>query len=367
MKISLKASLLTAATCVLVGFATGEGYQWFNAGRFIESTDNAYVQADSVALRAEISGRILQIDVKENQQVKKGDLLLKIDPSDYQAQVSQAQSQLAVSRAALLDVQAQIELQHRKVDEAKANIEATKAELHHAELELKRAQALANQAYGSRQLLQTSEANAEVAEARLTQAVAVLAAEQEMLNVYQAKRESADAAILAAQAGLDLAHNQLEKTVLLAPSDGVVGNLGARVGGVAQPSATLLYLVPLPQVYVVANFKETQIGHMSIGQPVQLSVDALPEIQFEGVVESLAPATGTEFSLLPQDNATGNFNKIVQRVPVRIRVTGPQQNLALLRPGLSVVSAVDTKQFEQQLSYREPDPAPTGNRNIVER
>ena len=334
-----------------LGTAGVYGLRWYQHGRYIETTDNAYVKADSVALRPEIAGRIKQVAVVENQRVKQGDLLIQLDPADYEAQLAQAGAESAVAQAALVDVQEQVNLQHKKLDESRASIEAAKAELQRTRLELQRAQTLVKQSFGSQQRLENAEADAEVAKARLAQANAVLAAEQQMLAVFQAKQESAIAQIAAAQAHVAYARHQLKKTTILAPADGIIGNLGAHSGGYAQPAQTLLQLVPLPQVYVVANFKETQIGHMSIGQPVSLKVDAMPDVQYDGVVESLSPATGTEFSLLPQDNATGNFNKIVQRVPVRIRVTGPAENLPLLRPGLSVIPAVNTEHFQQQVSY----------------
>lgn len=350
-KAPTKKILLGLVALAAVGLVGSKALHWYSTGRYIESTDNAYIQADSIPLRTEINGLIKTVAVKENQRVKKGDLLIQIDPTDYIAGVAEAEAQLLVARSALLDMQQQIKLQDKKLDETKASIEAAKAELHRAEIERDRARKLAKQSYGSQQLLQNAEADAEVAKAHLEQMRASLASETQMVSVYEAKRDSAEASITAAQAGLDLARNQLAKTRLVAGSDGVIGKLGAREGTSVLPNMTLLYLVPLPQVYVIANFKETQIGHMSIDQPVELTVDALPDVTFTGVVESISPATGTEFSLLPQDNATGNFNKIVQRVPVRIRVTGPAENLPQLRPGLSVVPAVDTQHFEQQVSY----------------
>lgn len=358
MNASAKKALLVLVAVSALGFATHKGLHWYQVGRYVETTDNAYIQADYVPLRAEITGRIKQVAVKENQRVKKGDLLIQIDPTDYLAGIAEAEAQLLVARSALLDTEQQIQLQHRKLDEAKATVEATQAELHRAEVELKRAQTLAKQSYGSQQLLQNTEADALVAKARLAQVKAGLAAEQQRVAVFETQRESAKAKIQAAEAGLDLARNQLEKTSLVAVSDGVIGKLGAREGTSALPNMTLLYLVPLPQVYVTANYKETQISHMSIDQPVEIQVDALPGITFTGQVESIAPATGSEFSLLPQDNATGNFNKIVQRVPVRIRVTGPAAELARLRPGLSATPSVDTREFEQQVSYLEATNVP---------
>ncbi|WP_416306377.1 HlyD family secretion protein [Neptunicella sp. SCSIO 80796] len=351
MKSVIKKAVIGIIVVILLFFAARAGLEWYQHGRFTEETDNAYIKADTVAIRPEISGRIETVAVQENQRVQKGQLLVQIDAGDYHAKVMQANAQLAVSRAALDDADAQFLLQDKKLDEASANIDAARAELHRSELELKRFKVLESQSFDSKQQLQNAEAAVDVAKAKVAQAEAAKAAATQMLKVLEAKRSSADAQIAVVQSELEYAQNQLAKTSIVAPSDGIIGNLGARVGSSAQPTMTLLYLVPLPNIYVIANYKETQIAHMTIGQSVSLSVDAQPDISFTGVVESLAPSTGTEFSLLPADNATGNFNKIVQRVPVRIRVTGPSNALPLLRPGLSVVPSVDTQSFSQQVSY----------------
>jgi membrane fusion protein (multidrug efflux system) len=351
MTFPVKRVVLGLVALALLFFAARAAMEWYEHGRFTEETDNAYIKADTVAIRPEISGRIQFVAVQENQRVKKGQLLIQIDAGDYQAKVMQAKAQLAVSQAALADADAQFLLQDKKLDEASANIDAARAELHRSELELKRFKVLESQSYDSKQQLQNAEAAVAVAKAKVAQAMAAKAAATQMLTVLEAKRSSAEAQISVVQSEQSYAQNQLTKTAILAPSDGIIGNLGARVGSAALPSMTLLYLVPLSNIYVIANYKETQITHMTIGQAVTLDVDSQPDIQFTGVVESLAPSTGTEFSLLPADNATGNFNKIVQRVPVRIRITGPKNGLPLLRPGLSVVPSVNTQDFSRQVSY----------------
>lgn len=351
MKLTIKTTVITLLVLTVLTLIGRFCLNWYHHGRFIEETDNAYIKADTVAIRPEISGRIELVAVQENQRVKKDQLLIQIDAGDYQAKVMQAKAQQAVSQAALADADAQYLLQDKKLDEASANTDAAQAELHRSQLELKRFKVLESQAYDSKQQLQNAEAAQDVAKAKVAQASAAKAAATQMLKVLEAKIKSAEALISVAQAEVNYAKNQLAKTSIVAPSDGIIGNLGARTGSAAQPAMTLLYLVPLPNIYVIANYKETQIAHMTIGQAVSLTIDAQPDIQFTGVIESLAPSTGTEFSLLPADNATGNFNKIVQRVPVRIRVTGPSEALSLLRPGLSVVPAVDTQDFSEQISY----------------
>ena len=351
MNLPIKKIVLLIIVVALLFVGGRKGLEWYEHGRFVEETDNAYIKADSVAIRPEISGRIAMLAVQENQRVAKGQLLVQIDASDYQSKVLQAKAQLAASQASLTDAQAQLLLQDKTLEEASANIDAAKAELHRAELELKRFKVLEKQSFDSKQQLQNAEATVEVAKAKVAQATAAKGAATQMLEVLQAKINIVEAQIEVANSEVTYAVNQLDKTAILAPSDGIIGNLGARVGSAAQPTMTLFYLVPLPNIYVVANYKETQISHMSIGQSVSLKVDSQPDIKFTGVIESIAPATGTEFSLLPNDNATGNFNKIVQRVPVRIRVTGPVEALNTLRPGLSVIPAVDTHNFSEQVSY----------------
>ncbi|MBC3766037.1 HlyD family secretion protein [Neptunicella marina] len=351
MKLPVKKIVLATVAVALIGLAAKKGMHWYQDGRFFEETDNAYVKADTIAIRPELSGRLSQIAVVENQRVTKGQLLAEIAPADYIAKVAEAKAQITVGEAALADAAAQLALQNKKLEEADANIDATEAELRRSKLELQRFKVLEKQSFDSKQQLQNAEAAVDVAKARVAQAKATSAAAREMINVLKVQQQKAKAQLEVMQTQLAFAQNQLDKTRIIAPVDGVVGSVTARVGSAAQPNLTMLQLVPLPDVYIVANYKETQFAHMTIGQPVKIEVDAAPDIAFTGVIESLSPASGTEFSLLPVDNATGNFNKIVQRVPVRIRVTGPKKALPLLRPGLSVVPSVDTRDFNQQVSY----------------
>ncbi|GAC33906.1 HlyD family secretion protein [Paraglaciecola polaris] len=360
----LKKGFFLIVLVVLVGWGITKGIEWFEHGRFIEETDNAYIKSDSISIRAEITGRIETLAVQENQHVHKGQLLVRINASDYLAKLAQAEAERAVAQAALVNAEQQINLQHKKIDEAIANIDAAKAQVKRGQLNLERFQILDKQSFDSKQQLQNTEADVAVAKAELAQTQAAFAASQQMFAVLEAQKQSAEANINAAESQIAYAQSQLAKTDILAPSDGIVGNLGARSGGLVQPTMTLLYLVPLPEVYVVANYKETQIGHMTIGQPVKLTVDAQDDVEFTGVVASISPATGSEFSLLPKDNATGNFNKIVQRVPVRIQVTGPSEYMHLLRPGLSVVPYVDTQGFNQQSAYLANDRVLTSQRDM---
>lgn len=324
---------------------------WWMTGRFIEETDNAYVHTDNVAVRSELSARIAEVGVTDNQPVRQGDLLVRLDDSDYRAQVAQSEAQQAVAAADITQAKRQVALQEAAIDEAKAQIDAAEADVRQARQHLQRSQSLESRQYASQQQREDDEATLRIAESTLAARRAALVSARRQLDVAQASVESAEASFEAARADLDYARNQLAKTRLIAPRNGVIGNLSAEVGDLAQPSLTLMQLVPVESAYVIANFKETQTARMRVGQPVELHVDAYPDVTFEGVVDSLAPSTGTEFSLLPNDNATGNFNKIVQRVPVKIRVTAPQDALGRLRAGLSVVPEVDTREMNTETFY----------------
>ncbi|MBZ5876052.1 HlyD family secretion protein [Chromohalobacter israelensis] len=345
----IKKRLYTAlALVVLVVLALVWGVHWWQTGRFFEETDNAYVHADSVAVRAEVTGRVAEVAVADNQRVAAGDILVKLDPSDAKSQLAQAQASLAVAQANAVSAARQVEQQQAAIEEAQARVTSAQADVEQARLHLERSQRLAEKNYASQQEYQDDQAALQVAEATLAARRATLASSRKQLDVLNAERDSAEANIEAARADLDNARHQLDKTRLRAPVAGVIGNKTVEVGTLAQPSLTLMHLVPIRSAYVVANYKETQTARMRPGQSVSLHVDAYPDIAFEGVVDSLAPATGSRFSLLPNDNATGNFNKIVQRVPVRIRVTGPEEALGRLRDGLSVVPTVDTRDLDPE-------------------
>ncbi|MBZ5486599.1 HlyD family secretion protein [Halomonas aquamarina] len=319
---------------------------WWQVGRFIEETDNAYVRTDSVAIRAELSARVVEVMVDDNQAVKRGEPLLRLDEASYRDQVAQAEAQQAVAAAFIAQAHRQVELQQAAIDQAATQVDAAQAEVSQARAHLERSSSLAANNYGSRQQREDDQSALRVAEANLASRRAAVISAQRQLAVAQSDVARAEANQDAARADLDYARHQLDKTLISAPRDGVVGNLRVEPGTLAQPSLTLLQLVPLESAFVIANFKETQLERIRLGQPVAVHLDAYPNITFDGIVESLSPATGTEFSLLPQDNATGNFNKIVQRVPVKIRVTGPIESLGLLRAGLSVIPEIDTRELE---------------------
>ncbi|WP_261397656.1 HlyD family secretion protein [Halomonas sp. DP8Y7-3] len=322
------------------------GKSWWSTGRYLEETDNAYVHADAVSLRAELSALIRELPVMDNQQVRAGDVLVKLDDTDVKQQLAQALADQQVARSQQVQASRQIERQRAAIEEAQAQVVSAEAQHAQALRHLERSRSLASRQYASEQQQQDDEASVNVAAATLAARRAALTSAQRQLDVALADEQAAQARVVSAQAAVEVARHQLSKATLRAPRDGVVGAITAEVGDLAQPSLTLMHLVPVESAYVVANFKETQTERMRIGQPVRLAVDAYPQVHFEGVVDSLAPATGSQFSLLPQDNATGNFNKIVQRVPVKIRLTGPEQALGVLRAGLSVVPEVDTRSLD---------------------
>ncbi|WP_136247403.1 HlyD family secretion protein [Halomonas borealis] len=328
------------ALVALIWWALG----WWQVGRFIEETDNAYVRTDSVAVRAELSARVSEVLVDDNQHVEKGQLLARLDGESYRDRVQQAEAQQAVAVASLAQAHRRVALQRASIDQARAQGDAAQADVDQARQHLERSSSLAANQYGSRQRLEDDQAALRVAEARLAESRAARVSATRQLAVAESEIGQAEAQRDAAAADLAYARHQLDKTRLEAPRDGVVGNLTVEAGTLAQPSLTLLQLVPLDSAYVIANFKETQLERMRVGQPVELHLDAYPDVTYHGEVDSLAPATGTEFSLLPQDNATGNFNKIVQRIPVKIRVSGPSEAMGRLRAGLSAVPEVDTRE-----------------------
>ena len=339
-------SLLIAGMFMLVS--------WLQSGRFHQSTDNAYVRADSVSLRSEITARVLDVPVIHNQQVKAGDVLVVLDPTDLQRQLEKSEAALDEAKAASVEAARNIELQRATITQYNAQLASDTARDEQARVSLARIQELFDKGAVSRQRLDDMQADYDVAHAAVRAERASIISAHRSLELREASLERARATIAEAQAQVDYARYQLTKTRILAPADGVIGNVSVEKGTLAQPTQTLMTLVSAHARYIVANYKETQITRMRIGQSVEIRADAYPDIRFTGQVESLAPATGSAFSLLPVDNATGNFNKIVQRVPVRIRLTGPLDKIDLLQVGLSVEPSVDTHDLVGNTLYVAP-------------
>jgi len=319
------------------------GVHWWTTGRFIQDTDDAYVGGDITVIGPKVSGYITQLNVTDNQYVHAGDLLVKIDDRDYRAALAKAEGAVAAQEALLLNLDATEQLQQAVINEAKASIAAASAEATRAHDDEVRYRELAGRAAVSVESAQRADAADKTARANTDKAQAAWIAAQRQLNVIASQKQQARAALAQAKAERDLAVLNVSYTELRAPVDGVIGNRRARVGAYAAAGAQQLSVVPAHGLWVDANFKEDQLAHMQPGQLVEIRADVLPGRTFHGHVTSLAPATGAEFSVLPPENATGNFTKIVQRVPVRIALDNKDDALGLLRPGLSVVADVDTR------------------------
>ncbi|WP_416760891.1 HlyD family secretion protein [Roseateles sp. So40a] len=341
-----KPVLLVIAAAALIA-AGAYGVHWWTTGRFIETTDDAYLKADSVTAAPKVGGYVTQVYVVANQAVKRGDPLVKLDPRQYQAAADQSQATIDGRKADIRRFEADILQQQGQLAQTRAQAEASRLALAHAQDEVARHTPLA--ATGAT----TAERLAELRNTR-DQAVATLAAAEAAVKAADGRLKSSEAQVAqsraqveAAEAALRQNHLDVDDTVVRASIDGRVGDTTVRVGQFVQPGTRMMTVVPTQEVYLVANFKETQIGRMRAGQPVALHVDALPDLDLRGTVESFSPGTGAQFALLPSENATGNFTKIVQRVPVRIRLqldpaTAPALRERLL-PGLSVTTDVDTR------------------------
>jgi membrane fusion protein (multidrug efflux system) len=327
---------------ILLG-AVWYGYDYWTVGRFIESTDDAYVGGNVTDLAPKVDGLIARIAVTDNQYVRAGDMLVKIDDRDFRAALAKAQAVVAGEQATLQNLDATRVLQLSLIAEAQANISAANAQITLAHSNQARYRSLAASSAGSLQDSQTADSTYQQAIADGQRAQAALAAAQAQLAVIDTQKSQARAALSGALADLNTAQLNLGYTEIRAPVDGYVGNRSAQLGGYATIGAQLVSIVPARGLWVDANFKEDQLADMRPGQPVDITADVLPGAKIIGHVASLAPATGAVFSILPPENATGNFTKIVQRVPVRILLDGDAATLGLLRPGLSVMAYVNTK------------------------
>lgn len=340
---SRKRTYLMGATGLLVIAAGIWLAYWLLVSRYIESTDDAYLQADSVTIAPKVSGYVAEVFVADNQTVKAGDPLLRLDAGSYRAALDQARATTQARQADLARAQAELVQQQASLAQAQAQQKLASANAQHANDEVRRYRPLVATGAESNERLADLSNKRDQAQATLAANDAAVGAAQAQLTVTAAAIDQARAQVDAARASEEQATLDQQDTTVRAAIDGRVGNRTVRVGQFVQPGTRSMTIVPVQDVYLVANFKETQIGHMRAGQPVTLSVDALPGTEVHGVVDSFAPGTGAQFALLPPENATGNFTKIVQRVPVRIRIdTGPETRQLLL-PGLSVTADVDTR------------------------
>ena len=339
---AIRRAALALALSLGVAGAADFGYSYLTTGRYLESTDDAYVKADSTIIAPKVSGYIAQVLVGDNEQVKAGQLLARIDDRDFKAALDQASADVAASEAAIRNLDAQIALQQPVIEQGTADVAAAEANLEFAQQEQARYDGLMKTGSGTIQRAQQTDAALREKIAQLQHGKSALLAAQKQVNVLTTDRAKAVAQLDRARAVEQQMALNLSYTQITAPVDGTVGARSLRVGQFVQAGTQLMAVVPLDAVYVVANFKETQLTHMRNGQPVEILVDSFHGTKLKGHVDSLSPASGLEFALLPPDNATGNFTKIVQRVPVKI-VLDDRSLTGLLRPGMSAEPTVDTK------------------------
>jgi len=326
--------LLTTAACVVLIAIAGGLLYWLSIRNY-ESTDDAFVTARSFSIAPKVGGYVVEVPVTDNQHVNAGDLVARIDDRDYRIAVDQAKGQVAVAKANIDNVQAQIDSQHEQVDQAKAQLDQAQAQLQFAQQEEARAKDLVDKGAGTVQREQQTRSDLQSQQANTTRAKAALAGAELGVKTLETQLESARASLEQAQAQLDQANLNLQYTRVTASQSGRVVKLSGAVGTYATPGQSLAMFVP-DDIWIVANYKETQLKDMRPGQPVEFTIDAYPGRRLTGHVASVQPGSGTAFSLLPAENATGNYVKVVQRVPVKIVVDNWPQDLAI-GPGMSVV------------------------------
>lgn len=337
----LKRGLLGVAALAVLGGGAYYGWDYWTVGRFQVSTDDAYVKSDSTILAPKVSGYLKEVLVTDNQSVTMNQPLATIDDRDYVVALSQAHANVDAANAVVAEFRASIDQQATLIDQARATVLLDQANLTFAEQENARYAALAKNGAGSIQNAQQTVSKLAIAKATLQRDEAAVAAAEKQVTSLEAQLAKAQADLEHARSLQDQAELNVSYTTIAAPIDGVVGNRTLRVGQFVQAGTALMSVVPLSSVYIVANFKETQLTDIRPGQPVAIDVDSYPAHVLKGIVDSVAPASGQEFALLPPDNATGNFTKIVQRVPVKIRVEAGSPLAGMLRPGMSVVPTID--------------------------
>jgi membrane fusion protein (multidrug efflux system) len=335
--------ILAAALVAALSVGGWYGNYWWTAGRYLVSTDDAYVGTKNTTLSAKVSGYVEAVLVEDNAAVHAGDVIAKIDDGDYRLAVDSARGKVVTQQATIARIGKQVTAQQAAIDQAKSQLASAQAGATRADLELARQQSLASRDYASKQALETAQANRLQSAAAVQGAQAAVEAAEANTDVLKAQQEEAARTLKELNTALEKAERDLSFTVIRAAMDGVVGNRAMQVGDYVQPGQRLASLVPLDAVYIDANFKETQLEKLKVGQPVTIAVDAMGGRKIDGTVASLAPASGSVFSLLPPDNATGNFTKIVQRVPVRIQVPFELAAQGVLRPGMSVTASINTK------------------------
>src|SRR6201996_8150826 len=343
-KLNLRKLLLTGAALVALAGGAWYGWDYWTVGRYQVSTDDAYVKADNTTIAPKVSGYLHEVLVGDNERVKAGQTLARIDDRDFKVALDQAKADVAAAKAAITSKQAQLEVQQAVINAAQATIDVDDANVTFAAQDNKRYATLANSGYGSVQNAQLSQSKIASAEATRARDTANLTSATKQVDLLKAEIVQANAALARAQALQSQAELNLGYTTITAPIDGIVGNRTLRTGQYVQAGTQLMSLVPATGAYVIANYKETQLTDVHEGQAVEIAVDMFPGQTVHGHVDSLAPASGQEFALLPPDNATGNFTKVVQRIPVKIALEGGAP--IDLRPGMSVIPTIETQTHE---------------------
>ncbi|POO54771.1 HlyD family secretion protein [Agrobacterium rosae] len=319
------------------------GYQYWTDGRFLISTDDAYVKGDIAVISPKVSGYITKVDVVANQEVKAGDELVTLDDGDYRNALDQAEAQLQTQQLSLNRIDAQIAGAEASLAQAVAQKGSLDAALRGADINLKRANELKAKDVGTAASSDNAQIAMEQAKANLVAGEAGVVSAQANIDLLRAQRKEAEGSVKSLEISRDKAARDLSFTVLRAPYDGVIGNLSVQTGDLVSVGKRLASLVPMDNLYIDANFKETQLAKIEPGSKVRVHVDAFGDHDIEATVQSIAPASGSVFSLLPPENATGNFTKVIQRVPVRVVFSKEDLAKHKLRAGLSVVVDVDTR------------------------
>lgn len=349
-RIGKKLRLVIIAAVIIAGIAGAWWYYRYQTyGQYMQSTDNAYVAANSVVVSSKVAGYVDKVLVSENDRVAEHTPLVQLDLRDYRAQAAQARAQITATLAGGDTIRSQITEQDAAIRQARAQLAAARAALDLANEQVNRYRPLAASGAEPREKLDQHVMQAQQARAELAAAQAAVAAASGRRSTLFQQIKQTQAQADAARAQLEAADLNVSSTMLKASIAGRIGDLSVRVGQFAQPGQRLMSIVPVDQIYVSANFKETQVGLVRPGQRAELEIDALPGIMIEGRVDSIAPGTGAEFSILPPENATGNFTKIVQRIPVRIAIEASPKIRRLLVPGMSVVATIDTRNAADEL------------------
>ncbi|PIT68874.1 HlyD family secretion protein [Bartonella tribocorum] len=335
--------IIKALFIVFALFVLWFGYKWITHWRYMLSTEDAYVQGDIAAIAPKLNGYIEKIAIKANQVVKKDDVLFYLDNGDYQIALDQTEARLNTQKKTLLRIDAQITAAHSTLDDAKAQKAAASAIATNAQLTLKRVTELKENRYAPQSDVDDAKSAYEQAVANVNRADAQIAAARANIQVLEAQRNEIESQTKSLELSREKAQRDLDSTIIRAPFDGIVGNLTAKTGDFVVNGQRLAALVPIHALYIEANYKETQLQNIHAGQKAYISVDAFEKEVFIGTVLSISPATGAVFSLLPPQNATGNFTKIVQRIPVRISIPEEVLKTGHIRAGMSVSVEIDTR------------------------